>query len=139
MTLSARLNRIPKPIPSIPIELTGKISTNGKGLWSDVRKKVTITKAKLRIYSTDFGEELVDPVAELQVFFDESWNIDTDGLIYTDPAFLRDLKSLLKSKGYSHIGIGYSEQGMQGENYVSLDADEIFVKQFGIKYKHEYE
>jgi hypothetical protein len=64
---------------------------------------------------------------ELRVFFHKkSWNPEKHGLIYTDSLFLKELKIHLK-KIKVEGKIDYSEQGMQGNNYVSLDVDNKFM------------
>jgi hypothetical protein len=69
----------------------------------------------------DFGE--------LCVYFDtEDWDVNTDGLIYTDKQFLQELNAFLLQQGLTEVG--YSEQGMQGDNYVSLDVGAEFIKSF---------
>lgn len=77
----------------------------------------------------DFGVEkravrctrLVKDGYEYCVYFDEtSWNIDTDGLIYTDPQWLSELNTFLQGKGFDET-LDYTEAGMQGRNYVSLE------------------
>ncbi len=105
------------------IRLKALLSTNGKGLWSDIDKTVLIRKLDLCHSSpeSDYGE--------LRVYFDlRYWNINVHGLIYTDPQFLRELKAILSDRGYPVRSIDYSEQGMQGYNYVSLDVEKSFVK-----------
>lgn len=98
-----------------------RLKTDGSGLWSEAAKPVTIAKV-----------QLVLPHREVRVYFDtDTWDVGEDGLIYTDNAFLRGLKSLLKKHGYDANGIDYSEQGMQGDDYVSLDADEAFEQSVG--------
>ncbi len=68
---------------------------------------------------------------ELQVYFDtEVWNVERDGLIYLDPGWLRDLQNLLIGLGFSEEAaqsVEYSEQGMQGDDFVSLDIKEQFI------------
>jgi len=93
-------------------------STNGSGLWSHIKKNVTITKLHLE---KDWSE--------LRVYFDTNdWNIFEDGLIYTDKKFLDDLKDYLKNIGiWDSDRISYSEQGMQEVDYVSLDVTDDFI------------
>ena len=97
------------------------LRTSGDGYWSDVAKAVPVTQLILRHDSdADYGE--------LQVFFDtKSWDIDRDGLIYTDTLFLHELKHFLVGKLGLSSDVHYSEQGMQGEDYVSLDAGADFI------------
>ena len=96
-------------------------STSGDGYWSTVAKTVDITDMKLGYVSDeqDFGE--------LRVYFDKNWDVRKDGLIYTDSLFLVQLREKLKEIGFAGDDVDYSEQGMQGDNYVSLDVGEKFI------------
>lgn len=84
--------------------------TNGKGVWTKVAKEVTI-----------LFMEKID--CELRVYFDiASWNNKKYDFIYTDPMFLSCLKTYLKKDGKKYAeAVDYSEQGMQGLDYVSFD------------------
>jgi len=71
----------------------------------------------------DFGE--------LRVYFNTAtWDVDKDGLIYTDSLFLEELCGLLTSMGIDASDVSYSEQGMQGDNYVSCDVGECCINTF---------
>jgi hypothetical protein len=101
------------------------LETAGTGYWSNVAKKVQLTGIDLGYINDeeDFGE--------LRVFFDtKTWDTDTDGLIYTDRLFLDLLSGELLASGLNSIDVSYSEQGMQGDNYVSLDVGPVFLKSF---------
>lgn len=108
--------------------------TNGKGIWSNRKASVRILDMVcLGGYSfSDEGE--MPSYGELVVVFDTkvlsatSWSTDKDGLIYTDPAFLKDLRAFLREHGLPGNDVQYSEQGMQGDSYVSLDVGKRFVK-----------
>lgn len=105
------------------------LHTNGGGLWSRMSKPVKTFYIVVSNYEEDFGE--------LRVFFDtDTWNVYEDGLIYTDPRFLSELHAALYEDGYSAQGVDYSEQGMQGLNYVSLDVGKNFIKSFYEKGKN---
>jgi hypothetical protein len=72
---------------------------------------------------------------ELRVFFDAtSWPVDTLGLVYTDKLFLKELQEKLVEKKVcskkASKDVSYSEQGMQGSDYVSCDVGEEFIKSF---------
>lgn len=95
------------------------IQTGGNGLWSSVEKDVRLTKL-----TVDTWEDLdEDMCGEMRVYFDTAtWNVYEDGLIYTDEQFKGRLSLLLKIKGFdADDWFGYSEQGMQGDDYVSFD------------------
>jgi hypothetical protein len=96
--------------------------THGNGYWSNEELKTTVKKINFEV--AYFSEDSVTLYVE--VFFSQrEWNIETDGLIYTDTNWIKDfsknfvklpeVKNLVKMKD-----IDYTEQGMQGDNYVSL-------------------
>ena len=97
------------------------LQTAGNGYWSNISKTVRITALELKLFgSDDFGE--------LRVYFDKNtWNVDIDGLIYTDELFLSELKDTLNKAGINS-NIWYSEQGMQDDKYVSFDVEADFIK-----------
>jgi len=68
----------------------------------------------------------------LQAYFDKSWCLRTNGLIYNNPHWIKDLRkeisNLLKIK-INSTDITYSEQGMQGNNYVHMDISNKIIKQ----------
>jgi hypothetical protein len=43
---------------------------------------------------------------------------------------MKELKKLLTAKGFDAGDVSYSEQGMQGDNYVSCDVGERFINTF---------
>ena len=102
------------------MEYLDKIVTSGMGLWSNAIKEVKTTK-----YSVPYTNPEQD-FGELRVYFDtETWNIDTDGLIYTDPAFLESVRV-----AFGTSDIHYSEQGMQGTDFVSFDVGSGFLNMY---------
>lgn len=100
------------------------LETAGDGLWSEVAKKVQLTGIDVSYINEeqDFGE--------LCVYFDKSWDIRKDGLIYTDSQFLDQLCGELLAAGLNSIDVEYSEQGMQGDDYVSFDVGPAFLNSF---------
>jgi len=105
------------------IKVNSRLSTNGRGYWSNKTKTVTVTGLDLA-YVNDEGD-----FGELRVYFDtDTWDVDADGLIYTDQQFISDLKTMLA--GNLGTDISYSEQGMQGVNYVSFDVGANFIQSF---------
>lgn len=103
-------------------------NTAGDGYWSNVSKDVEVTDMQLGYVSDeqDFGE--------LRVYFDTAtWNVNKDGLIYTDSKFKQDLMQFVKQQGLV-VDLCYSEQGMQGDNYVSLDVGAEFLDSWARKF-----
>ena len=103
-------------------------STAGDGYWSNVAKAVHVTDMQLAYINDerDFGE--------LRVYFNTKfWDVNTDGLIYTDSNFIEELRDFLITHELSD-DVDYSEQGMQGDNYVSLDVSEAFIKLWDAKF-----
>ena len=106
-------------------KVTATLNTNGGGYWSNTATAVEITRLQLAYTNDelDFGE--------LRVYFNTaSWDVNKLGLIYTDKQFMRELKELLTAKGFDASDVSYSEQGMQGDAYVSCDVGECFINTF---------
>ncbi len=104
------------------------LSTCGDGYWSNVAKPVLVTDMQLG-YVNDEGD-----FGELRVYFDtQFWDVNVDGLIYTDSQFYADLQQLIKAQGLV-VDLCYSEQGMQGDNYVSLDVGKEFLDSWAAKF-----
>ena len=101
------------------------LHTGGGGYWSNTQRAVRIVNMDLGYISDelDFGE--------LRVYFDTStWDVEQDGLIYTDRQFERELREFLNTQGLVGKDVSYSEQGMQGDDYVSFDAEKDFVEKW---------
>ena len=107
--------------------MTVTFNTNGKGYWSNTAKAVRIVDMRLGYVSDerDFGE--------LCVYFNTAdWDVNVDGLIYTDSEFLHELNAFLVEQGL--CAVDYSEQGMQGDDYVSLDVGDEFLQLWEAKF-----
>lgn len=103
-------------------------TTSGDGYWSEAVKNVRITDMQLGYVNEegDFGE--------LRVYFNtDDWDVNTDGLIYTDAGFYADLQQFIKQHGLV-VDLCYSEQGMQGDDYVSLDVGKEFLDSWTAKF-----
>jgi hypothetical protein len=103
------------------------------GLWSQAAKSVQVLRVELA-YCNDEGD-----FGELRAYFNTaSWDVNEDGLIYTDGIWLDEFRALMRSLGFTRNAvnaIGYSEQGMQGDNYVSLDVDTDFMREVEPMYR----
>jgi hypothetical protein len=101
------------------------LNTNGRGYWSRKATAVDVVKLDLQYINNerDFGE--------LCVYFNTAtWDVNTDGLIYTDKQFMQELRAYLQTIGFSEAeanDVNYSEQGMQTEEYVSCDVGAKFI------------
>ena len=105
--------------------ISATLNTNGKGYWSRTAKAVEVTGLQLAYINDelDFGELRVR-------FTAASWDTAKHGLIYTDAQFMTELKELLTAKGFDASDLSYSEQGMQGDTYVSCDVGQCFINTF---------
>lgn len=105
------------------------LHTDGKGWYSNQARPVIITKMELS-YDNDDGD-----FGELRVYFDtDSWNTEVHGLIYTDKQWIKELRAFLKNHSYKGVNdVNYSEQGMQGDDYVSLDVRKAFIDSWKLR------
>lgn len=104
-------------------EFKDKIHTSGTGLWSETIKEVHCIG-----YTVPYVNEESD-FGELRIIFDtETWDVNEDGLIYTDPAFLTAIRF-----AFGTNDIDYSEQGMQGDDFVSFDVGSEFLTMYEAK------
>lgn len=106
-------------------KVNATLNTSGGGYWSNTKAAVEVTHLQLAYTNDelDFGE--------LRVYFNAAtWDVRKLGLIYTDKQFMTELKELLSAKGFDSSDVSYSEQGMQGDTYVSCDVGERFINTF---------
>jgi hypothetical protein len=106
---------------------------DGRGLWSATEKFVTVNRVRVA-YLDDDGD-----FGELRAYFDPAeWDTDKDGLIYTDRAWMSSFLSCMATLGFSVqalADIDYSEAGMQGNNYVSMDVGGDFIRECEALYR----
>lgn len=108
------------------------LNTDGSGYWSEKRKEVRVTELAVHVFESGDGEE---DFGELCVHFNtNSWRPDVDGLIYTDKQFMQELQAYLNSIGIAGNDVSYSEQGMQGDNFVSCDIGKAFIDSWKAKF-----
>ena len=112
----------------LDIAVNKMFTTCGDGYWSNIAKEVFVEKIAMFISTENYADEGEDAEycdGDLQAYFtEETWN-DSYGLIYTDSEFLACVQAELIKAGISVEAaedVGYSEQGMQGDLYVSMDA-----------------
>lgn len=102
-------------------------NTDGRGYWSNKVKAVEIVDMRLGYVAEDRD------YGELRVYFNtDTWDVETDGLIYTDRQFKIDLQKFITEQGLT-VDLCYSEQGMQGNNYVSFDIGRDFITSWDAK------
>ena len=102
-------------------------TTNGKGFWSSEKRDVNIKSIEIDSITDDNGEEIevggnrTPAMMYLRVYFNrKDWNVEKHGLIYTDEKWIAQLRKGLREIGVTATGLEYTEQGMQGDDYVSL-------------------
>ena len=102
-------------------------TTNGKGYWSTEKRTVGIEKIEIENIM-NVNDEPIDSdstdtpkMVYLRVFFTKKdWDVKKHGLIYTDTKWLTQLRKGLVEIGVTAAGLNYTEQGMQGSDFVSL-------------------
>ena len=104
----------------------------GDGYWSETAKQVFVTDIGMFVSTTneaDDGDEACYYDGDMYALTTaETWDESELGLIYTDSAFLECVQTELIKAGISieaAEAVNYSEQGMQDEGRVSLDAFEV--------------
>lgn len=102
--------------------IKGAFHTDGSGLWGCPEMVINVTNARVRDFGEMWGEG--DDFGELRVYFD---NI-VPGLIYTDQGFLDEIRVALCALALKGKDVCYSEQGMQGPDWVSFDVGPEFIK-----------
>jgi hypothetical protein len=108
--------------------------TAGNGYWSSKKKWVTINRVRMA-YLSDEGDW-----GELRAYFDPAeWDVDNDGLIYSDMgwkhSFLTCMEKTFDFSPDAILDISYSEQGMQGMDYVSMDVGRQFITECDALYR----
>ena len=102
--------------------------TDGRGYWSTTSKTVRINRVELAYVDEDTND-----FGELRAYFDpKEWNISSDGLIYTDSGWMNSFKACMSTLGFGAAAledVGFSEQGMQGYDYVSMDVGGDFLRE----------
>lgn len=109
-------------------------NTAGDGFWSDViNAQVEITDMQIAYIDEDFDH--APEFGELRVYFNTTtWDIDRHGLIYTDSLFIKQLRKFLHQHALPGNDVDYSEQGMQGDDFVSCDVGGEFLRAWGQKF-----
>lgn len=101
--------------------------TKGDGYWSATNRTVATSKIEMQVgeaYVNLWEYRVCLPVYFRAFFPKKSWDTDKYGLIYTDSLWLKDFREQFKTRfpamAWMANKIDYTEQGMQGDNYVSL-------------------
>ena len=108
----------------LDFECDWQLDTDGNGHWSDKAKGTKVTRIQILGHPREHHGSMF-------VYFDKStWNVDEDGLIYTDPQWLEELRTELLKMGFLRedvMDMDYSEQGRQTDEYVDLDVGKGFM------------
>ena len=100
-------------------------TTAGDGLWSSISKAVFVESISMFISTENNEGDFYDGDLAIN-YTNATWDNDVDGLIYTDRAFIAQVKAFLINAGFDNEAvnaISYSEQGMQDDERVSCDAN----------------
>lgn len=118
------------------IKVNISATTDGSGLWSRHKTNVIIKEIQVHRVFRD-SQKQNKFCGELRaVFSTKDWDINKYGLIYTDRNWLKEFRQKLVENGFSKKAanaVTFSEQGMQGDDYVSMDAGSEFIKEFAIR------
>lgn len=110
--------------------------TDGKGLYTSHAAEIIITRIYLNWFDNDEPGKLY---GELHAVFDPKWNPQERGDIYTDSLWLREFNACLQELGCPRKSVSYSESGMQGDTYVSMDvANKFLTSKIGQQLIQEY-
>jgi hypothetical protein len=114
---------------------TVTLNTNGRGYWSRTATAVEIVDIRVAYINDerDFGELRVYFNTDGEELGSSFWDVNTDGLIYTDKQFISELQAFLDAQSLPGRDVSYSEQGMQGDNYVSFDIGRDFINSWDAK------
>lgn len=115
----------------------GICMTSGSGLWTKVKKAVGVHRIEVSYYDEATLEQ--SEYGELRAYFNlADWDVKKNGLIYTDPLWMVEFKKLLQANGFTKVAtddVDYSEQGMQGQEYVSMDIGVKFLRECSVLYR----
>jgi hypothetical protein len=109
------------------VNVNKTFTTAGDGLWSNKQKEVFVESISMFIGTEKENDFFNDGDLAIN-YTNATWNNDVDGLIYTDSAFLQQVKAFLINEGFDNDvvnAISYSEQGMQDDERVSCDANDF--------------
>jgi len=109
---------------TLDITVNKLFTVAGDGLWSNTATKVFVTNITMYIGAVEEDGYFSD--GDLAVHTTkETWDESKLGLIYTDKAFIADVRAELIAAGIdaeAAADVTYSEQGMQDAGRVSCDA-----------------
>jgi hypothetical protein len=109
------------------------VRTGGNGYWSNRVADVRITSIDLSYMDEDQSFGSVNAV-----FDTDTWNVKTDGLVYTDKTFMEAFRAKLTEMGLAADDLSYSEQGMQDEDFINFDAGAEFMASFKAAFPAEF-
>ncbi len=116
----------------------GTADVAGDGLWSETSVRgLRIKLLPEDIFWFDDVDEIGNPilVGNINAYFDpRDWNTKELGLIYTDREFEKGVRQILKTAGFRYYrDLSYSEQGMQGGDFVNFDVGKKLATELDTK------
>ena len=119
-----------KPLVSIKLANPIVASTNGKGLWSEDVRTTHVKRIEFILQWAGNLYSNAEYCLEFEVrgyFTRRDWDTQRYGLIYTDTGWIKEFREKFNRlkcvRGIvAPMSVDYTEQGMQGDNFVSLSS-----------------
>ena len=104
-------------------------STDGRGMWTRAKRLVKVED--IITGNVEIDEDFC--IVKFHVYFTpRSWSVRKYGLIYLDHRWIKEFRAALVKIGFSKKAaeeVYYTEQGDQGQEYVSLEAGQVFLRE----------
>lgn len=100
-------------LPGKTVEAFGP---NGNGSWGEWDKVLKFTIHKVELENEDDPLVMNEPYDYVKIYLTNYSSMRNYGLIYTDETFENSINQFVRGYGM----LDYTEQGMQGKNYVSM-------------------
>lgn len=108
---------------TIRITLNAPVTVVGDGLYltDNYPSQIQLTTATI-VDTRELDDDDAD-CGNLSVSVDfEGWDVNKNGLLYTDSC-VREIQALIRKATGIEVNIDWSEQGMQGDDYLHVDAE----------------
>lgn len=105
------------------------------GLWTDYDAVKMPTTYTVEVWWDAGGLEIEQDYIMLDVFVvNPKYDANKIGLIYTDGSFRRGVRDSANRAGFPGKEIDYTEQSMQGRDWVSMEAGRLFSRELASRF-----